>query len=187
MTQDHGGHVEFSRSLRLDKLAGGPVERTLEATSDELRALCQRFDLVGLHALSGQVTVSRPADSPLVRVEGAFTASLRQTCVVLLEPFDAEVGERFVQLYTLDPAAAEAATESGEVFVALDEDDTPEPLAGESLDLGEVLAEQLALALDPHPRAPHAEFDPARYGVAPDAAEEADNPFAVLRHLKPDG
>jgi uncharacterized metal-binding protein YceD (DUF177 family) len=51
-----------------------------------------------------------------------------------------------------------------------------------------VLAEQLALALDPHPRAPDAEFDPARYGVAPDEDEEAaENPFAVLRHLKRDG
>jgi uncharacterized metal-binding protein YceD (DUF177 family) len=186
MTQDTGESIEFARKLRLDKLAGGPVERTLEAKPDECRALRDRFELDDLSAFSGTVTVSRVTDSPLIRVEGRFTARVRQTCVVKLEPFDAEVGESFVQLYTLDPAAAEA--EEGEVFVALEEDDTPEPLTGDSLDLGEVLAEQLALSLDPHPRAPDAEFDPARYGVGPDEDEEAEeNPFAVLRHLKRDG
>ncbi|WP_027288889.1 YceD family protein [Rhodovibrio salinarum] len=186
MTQDNGDSIEFSRKLRLDKLAGGPIERTLEAKPEECRQLRDRFGLVDLMALSGTVTVSRLIDSPLIRVEGSFQAQVRQTCVVKLEPFDAEVAESFVQLYTLDPAAAEA--EEGEVFVALDEDDTPEPLTGDSLDLGEVLAEQLALALDPHPRAPDATFDPERYGVGPDEEDEAaDNPFAVLRHLKGDG
>lgn len=184
MTQDNADSPEFSRKLRLDKLAGGPVERALEAKPDECRRLCARFGLVDLSSLSGTVTVSRLIDSPLIRAEGSFEARVRQTCVVKLEPFDATVGESFVQLYTLDPAAAEA--EDGEVFVALEEDDTPEPLAGDSLDLGEVLAEQLALALDPHPRAPDAEFDPARYGVGPDEEDEADTPFAVLRQLKRD-
>lgn len=186
MTQDNADSIEFSRKLRLDKLAGGPVERALEATPEECRRLCARFGLVDLMALNGRLTVSRQIDSPLVRVEGRFQARVRQTCVVKLEPFDAEVGESFVELYTLDPAAAEA--EEGEVFVALDEDGAPEPLPGDSLDLGEVLAEQMALALDPHPRAPDAEFDPARYGVEPDGDDDTpDNPFAVLRQLKRDG
>ncbi|MBK1668644.1 hypothetical protein CKO28_11450 [Rhodovibrio sodomensis] len=186
MTQHTRDSIEFSRKLRLDKLAGGPVERSLEAKPEECRQLCARLGLDGLSALTGTLSVSRLIDSPLIRVEGSFAAHVRQTCVVKLEPFDAKVGESFVQLYTLDPAAAEA--EEGEVFVALEEDDTPEPLTGDSLDLGEVLAEQLALALDPHPRAPDAEFDPARYGVAPDEDEEPDDtPFAVLRQLKRDG
>jgi uncharacterized metal-binding protein YceD (DUF177 family) len=186
MTQDTGDAIEFSRKLRLDKLAGGPVERAVEAGPAECQALAGRFGLQAVHAVAGTLTVSRLIDSPLIRVEGSFQARVRQTCVVKLEPFDAALGESFVQLYTLDPAAAEA--DAGEVFVALDEDDAPEPLAGDSLDLGEVLAEQLALALDPHPRAPDAEFDPARYGVSPDDDDEAaDNPFAVLRHLKRGG
>lgn len=186
MTQENADSIEFSRKLRLDKLAGGPVERALEAKPEECRQLCTRFGLDDLSALNGTVTVSRLIDSPLIRVEGSFTARVRQTCVVKLEPFDADVGESFVQLYTLDPAAAEA--EEGEVFVALEDDDTPEPLTGDSLDLGEVLAEQLALALDPHPRAPDAEFDAARYGVEPDEDTDADeNPFAVLRQLKREG
>ena len=188
MSQDDADKTEFSRRLRLDKLAGGPVERTLEAQPKECGELRQRLGLDGLFSLSGTLKVARLIDSPLIRVEGSFTARVRQTCVVKLEPFEADVGERFVQLYTLDPAAAEA--EEGEVLVALDDDEPPEPLTGDSLDLGEVLAEQLALALDPHPRAPDAAFDPARYGVAPDEDDEdgdADNPFAVLRHLKPDG
>lgn len=183
MTQESGESPEFSRKLRLDKLAAGPVERALEAGGSERAALAARFGLVGLDRLTGKLRVSRPMDSPIVRVEGEFAARVTQTCVVTLEAFAAEVGEAFVQLYTLDPAAAD----EGEVFVAVDDDDTPEPLAGDALDLGEVLAEQLALALDPHPRAPGARFEGASFGSGPETPEAADNPFAVLRHLKSDG
>lgn len=183
MTVTPGTPAEFSRKLRLDRLAGGPVERQLEADARERAALAERFALLGLDALTGTLRVTRQLDSPLVRVEGELRAEVRQTCVVTLAPFAARVEERFVQLFTLD-AGPEA---SGEVFVAVEEDDPPEPVDGDSIDLGEVLAEQLALALDPHPRAPGVEFAGASFGDDDAAGDaEADNPFAVLRRLKRD-
>jgi hypothetical protein len=36
--------------------------------------------------------------------------------------------------------------------------DEPEPLEGDRIDLGEIVAEELALAIDPYPRAPGAEL-----------------------------
>lgn len=180
MTVTPGMTAEFSRKLRLDRLAGGAVERQLEANAQERAALAERFGLPGLDALTGTLRVSRQMDSPLVRVEGELGAEVRQTCVVTLAPFAARVEERFVQLFTLD-AVPEA---TGEVFVAVDEDDPPEPIDGDSIDLGEVLAEQLALALDPHPRAPGVEFEGASFGGDGPEDETADNPFAVLKRLK---
>lgn len=177
MTVTPGGTTEFSRKLRLDHLASGRSEQQLEADPAERAALAERFGLVELSNLTGRIVVTRPMDSPLVRVEGALAADVVQTCVVSLAAFPARIEESFVQLFTLDDAPAD----SGEVYVAAEDDDTPEPVTGDSIDLGEVLAEQLALALDPHPRAPGVTFEGASYG-APD--EEPDNPFAVLQQLK---
>lgn len=172
--------VEFSRKLRIDRLGPGNVVRDLEATPQECAALARRFDLPAIESLSGHLRVSRPAGGPIIRVEGSFTAEVSQICVVTLETFSSRLGEEFVQLFTL-----EAPADEGEVFIAPEDEDTPEPLAGESLDLGEVLAEQLALALDPHPRKPGAAFDGASFGAdeAPEESDDADTPFGVLKHL----
>jgi uncharacterized metal-binding protein YceD (DUF177 family) len=182
MTVTPDDPAEFSRKLRLDRLASGRYEQQLEAGPQERAALATRFGLDDLTSLTGRVVVTRPTDSPLVRVEGALEADVLQTCVVSLQPFPAHVAESFVQLFTLD----DSAEESGEVFVAADEDDAPEPLTGDSLDLGEVLAEQLALALDPHPRAPGVRFEGASFGAGGDDDDTPENPFAVLRQLKRD-
>lgn len=186
MTAIPGGTVEFSRKLRLDRLAAGDVEADLTATQAENAALAERFGLLRIEALSGHLRVRRPAGGPLIRVEGHVTADVRQTCVVSLEPFAAHVEDDFVQLYTLEPDR-----EEGEVFVSPEDEDTPEPLDADFLDLGEIVAEQLALALDPYPRKPSVSFEGASFGPGTKddgegvgGDEEGDTPFAALKHLK---
>ena len=58
----------------------------------------------------------------------------------------------------------------------LDEEDPPDPIVDGKVDLGALAAEFLALALDPYPRKPGAEF------AAPEVAEP-DSPFAELARL----
>jgi uncharacterized metal-binding protein YceD (DUF177 family) len=57
-------------------------------------------------------------------------------------------------------------------------------LGPEGLDLGEVAAEELSLALDPYPRKPGARLEKSRYGESEEEAEKGRNPFAVLAGLK---
>jgi hypothetical protein len=66
---------------------------------------------------------------------------------------------------------------------ATDGDDDPDDIETEAgiADLGEALAQQLSLALDPYPRTPGAEL-PDEY-----RADGASGPFAVLRKLRPNG
>ena len=70
--------------------------------------------------------------------------------------------------------------------VARGDDDQPEFLEGDEIDIGEVVAEHLGLNLDPYPRRPGVVFsaqdDTAEDEVDPDSA----SPFAVLRELKND-
>jgi hypothetical protein len=60
-------------------------------------------------------------------------------------------------------------------------DDPPEVLPAEGLDLGELVVQELAVVLDPYPRAPGAEV-PAEF--QPSEAEEVKGPFAALAALK---
>ncbi len=65
--------------------------------------------------------------------------------------------------------------------VAPGEDDLPEWLEGDEIDMGEVVAEHLGLYLDPYPSRPGVVFSPQ------DEADPAPaSPFAVLRDSKND-
>ncbi|MHA1113576.1 MAG: hypothetical protein ACTSRY_03615, partial [Alphaproteobacteria bacterium] len=56
-----------------------------------------------------------------------------------------------------------------------------EPLTGESIDIGELAAERLALALPAHPRAEDARFEmPDGAEAEPLSAPERTRPFAGL-------
>jgi len=100
-----------------------------------------------------------------ILAEGRLQARVVQTCVVSLEDFPADIDEAFRVRFV--PAGQES--------------DDPDPeaddeigYAGGMLDLGEAAAEQLALTLDPYPRAPGAELPELD-------AEAAAHPFAALR------
>lgn len=174
---------EFSRVVALDRFGDKPFVRQLVATPEECAALAARFGIESVGRLQGTLRVSQPASGPAIRVAGHLEADVIQTCVVSLALCGQSVAENFVQRYT-----TEVVAEPEEVFSEPDAEEPPETLEGDTLDLGEILAEQLALALDPYPRAPGATFEGASFGPwdAEDeaAAQAAKSPFAALDDLK---
>lgn len=110
---------------------------------------------------------------------GTLGATAVQPCAVTLDPvtsrIDTQVVRRYVAAYA-DPTEAEAESP---------EDDSIEPLP-ETLDLGDLFAETLALALPDFPRAEGSELGEmtaAPPGVAP--LTQADvSPFRALAALK---
>ena len=163
---------EFSRPVRL---APDPREVVLDANAAECAALAVRFGILGIHALGARVQL-RPEAGGTIRARGTLSAEVEQACVVTLEPVRQRVEAAF-DLRIL-----------GEGETPADEDpDSPDEIEsqGGTVDLGEAVAEQLALALDPYPRAEGAElpeFDP------PEPPEptppERPNPFAGLAKLR---
>jgi hypothetical protein len=91
---------------------------------------------------------------------------VRQSCVVTLEPVDSLINESFERTYRTghghDSSGRSLAEE--DLSTPLADDDDWEPLAGDSIDVGEVAAEELALALDPYPRRKDAHFTPPADG-----------------------
>lgn len=164
---------EFSRPFTADRLGQAAVTETLLAGPAECAALAKRLRLVELTQLSAVVTLERTLGG-LIHVSGRLEADVIQTCVVTLTDFPSHVEDSF----TVDFGNAPA--EFGDE-IELDPDyDPPEPIEGGIIDLGELVTQYLALALDPHPRAPGATLDPAWSGA--DVAETS--PFAVLKNLK---
>ncbi|MDB5374249.1 MAG: hypothetical protein JWP04_2891 [Belnapia sp.] len=160
---------EFHRPVTLGTIGqGGHSGRrlVLEATPAECAALAARFDILGLDRLTATLELT-PEEKGTVRVAGRLVASLTQACVVSLAPVHQSIDEP-VACRLLPPGRAPADGPDD-----LDEIESPDGIA----DLGEVVAELLALALDPYPRAPAAVL-PEGFGGA------VSGGFAALAALR---
>ncbi len=179
---------EFSRIVAVDRMEA--VE-TLDIVADgaERAALARRFGLDSLDALTASVTLTKFGDGRRLRLSANFSADVVQSCVVTLEPVSSRIEDSFVLVYDEDAGGAAGA----EIVVLLKGQNSPEPLPGNVIDVGEAVAEHLALALDPYPRAPGGKL-PA-LGLAPggaDAGKEGDDtagefsesPFKELAKLR---
>jgi len=111
------------------------------------------------------------------RLDAVLSASVVQPCVVTLEPVTTAIRETVTRHY-LDGWTAPTGDE-----VEMPADDSAEPLP-DAVDLAQVMAEALALALPVYPRRPGAGLDTAEFtppGSAGDAALR--RPFAGLADL----
>jgi len=181
--------AEFSRVVAVDRMPPEGRALTLSATEQERGALAARFGLEGLESLVANVAV-RPlgtkARQPLVEVDATMVARVRQTCVVTLVPLVREITDSVRQRYGGGVGADGAA----EVDVDADSvEDPPEPLDGGHIDVGELVAELLGLAIDPHPRAEGVEFaSRSDWGAETEnagdsGADRASGPFSALAAL----
>ncbi len=179
---------ELSRRVRLDPaLYRNGRRMEIAAEGQECAALAQRFSLQEITSLQAHVTLSPLREARYLTVEGQVRARVVETCSVTLAPLPVALDEPFAVVFDLK------APETATVDMALtgpELADTPEPLTGDNLDVGELVAEHLALALDPWPRSPEAVVewgDPQ--GPSPEQeaqAQAAAHPFAALARLKTD-
>ena len=165
--------VEFARPQRVDTI--GDDARTIEVDADaqERAALAKRFDLIGIERLTGKFTIRR--DAAGIIAEGRVTAAVIQACSITGDPLPATVDEPVALRFVAEEDAGQDEVELG------DSDIDVIPHDGGTIDLGEVAAETMALALDPFPRGPNAEVVLKEAGVL---SEEQAGPFGVLAGLK---
>lgn len=176
---------EFVRRVVVEPWPEGGLSVELQADAGERSALARRFDLVELGALAASGRLERAADGREIRFRGQLMADVVQTCVVSLEPVATRILEPIERSYRR-LAPGEELPQAAEVLVDPEAVEA-EPLPGASIDLGEVLAEELGIALDPYPRRGDAYEQLPELG--PDAsldgpeADPAASPFAPLAML----
>jgi uncharacterized metal-binding protein YceD (DUF177 family) len=159
--------LELHRPINLDHIGASGLTVTVEASPAECAALAARMRLPAVHALTCEFRLTGGEQSHFA-ARGHLRACITQTCVVTLEDFETEVEEVF-QVHFVP------AGEESEIIDPEADDDLP--YEGNSIDLGEAAAEQLALALDPYPRSPGAE-------LPQELLDEAPHPFAALGSLR---
>lgn len=168
------GDLTFHHIVRLGELNNGPVRAAVAADEGERAALAKDLDLVGLSRLSADLEVRPWADG--AEVEGKLVAEVTYECGVTLDPYDATITTNVFMRF-VPRGSPNAPEEAAEIELDLEADDPPDVLQGSEIDLGAIVAEHLALSLDPFPRKPGAEFEPP-------AADEPESPFAVLKALR---
>jgi uncharacterized metal-binding protein YceD (DUF177 family) len=169
---------EFSRPVRIDTIGAGERSIALEADARERAALAERFGLLALGHLSAELRLRRDGD--MIYAEGRIRAVAEQACVASGVAVPAEVDGTFSLRFV--PERADAGEE---IELDAEEIDTID-YAGGAIDLGETVAETLALNLDPFPRAPDADAVLKAAGVLSEEEAKAarDGPFAALKALK---
>lgn len=167
--------IEFSRTIDTRSLGNDPVR--LEADPAERMALARRFGIVAVESLVAEVMLE-PV-KPGVKAEGRLDAAIVQSCAISGEDLPVTISEplslRFV------PARGPGRPDEE---VELEADDLDEiEFTGTQFDLGEAIAQSLALAIDPFLEGPNAEEFRKTSGYF---GEERENPFAALAKLKKD-
>ena len=164
---------EFSRPMDVRQTDRRNV--TLTASEAERAALARRFGIVRIDRLDALLELDR--DGTTVSAAGRLEADIVQSCAVSGEDLPMVAEEELTLRFV--PQGSHAPDEELE----LSEDDCDEiEYAGSVIDLGEAVAQSLALAIDPFATGPDAERVRKEVGLD---EPERENPFAVLKGLKP--
>lgn len=165
---------EWTRMIDIRQLPQTPVD--IEADADERRRLAGRFGLTAIEHLTAHVQFE--ADKDRITVTGRIRAAIIQACAISGEDFPVAIDEP-VDLRFVPPQTAPVPDEEIELSAeACDEIE----YTGTAFDLGEALAQTLALSIDPFAQGPDADRARAEHGLA---GESTGGAFAALSALKP--
>jgi len=176
---------EFSFPIDITSLAASGRTYTFEAAADSRERVARRLGVRDVATLTARFDLT-PRAGAMVHVTGTVRASLTQTCVVTLVPVPALLVEEVDATFTTVAPKVIAANPNADIeqLVALGEADPPEEATDGTIDLGELAVVQIALGLDPYPRAPGAAFSWEGMGEEKGEKPQLSGPFAVLATLK---
>lgn len=168
---------DFSHIVDVRDLPQNGADYDISANEPECAGLAERFGLVRIDGFNAKLRLEARARGA-VRLSGRVTAKVTHTCVVTLDLVEESVDVELDIVFRRD--FEELAPDGQELINEADF----EPLAGDSLDIGGIIAEEMALSLNPYPRAATAPM------IGPDGGETLENlarekPFAALEALLP--
>ncbi|WP_374591504.1 DUF177 domain-containing protein [Novosphingobium sp.] len=162
---------ELSRPYDATRLPA--AEQVIEASAEECAALARRFGLVAVKSLAARIALK--ADGPTVRATGQLRADVVQSCAVSGEDLPVKIVEP-IALHFVPPADSPESEEE----IELEAEDLDEiEMEGTRFDLGEAVAQSLALAIDPYLEGPGAE-EVRKAGLL---GQGESSPFAALKGL----
>lgn len=165
---------EFAREFDVRQIEGKHVR--IEATEAERAALAQRFGLVRIDSLEAEALLSR-AGERAVEASGTLKARFVQACAVSAEDLPVSVEEPLFFRFVPEATGHEPDEE-----LEIDAEDCDEiEYSGTHFDLGEAVAQTLALSIDPFLTGPEADEARRAAGIG---TPEDQGPFAALKGMK---
>jgi len=166
--------AEFSRMVDIRAIDARP--RHVEADARERAALAARFGLVRIDSLSADVDLV--PDGASVDAQGTLAADIVQSCAISGDDLPVSIREPIA--FRFVPESDVSAEPDEEIELAEEELDEI-PFDGRTFDLGEAVAQSLALAIDPYATGPNADEARKEAGLLD---EDSAGPFAGLAALK---
>ena len=161
--------ITLDSMIRVDRVQpDSPHFFKFVASDKELKSLAARFEFLGILSLSAELTIcnsARDCWDVAGHLRGIVVQACGSTGVPLRETVDFLIEERYVR--------TDNDQEEVEVHMS-----AAEPLENETINIGELLAQTLSIAVTPWPRAPEA---PKMFTSG---EELPDHPFAGLAALK---
>lgn len=176
---------EFACRISLATVSEAGLEKRLAASEPARAALVRRLGVIDLPRFSATFRLAPRRGGRAYLLDAHLSAEVVQSCVVSLEPVAEEIEEDLRILFdrdmTPDPEMMGPPQEGlfeGEVTDF-------EPLDGGEIDIGEILCQFLALALDPYPRRPGLEANLPRESAGEEERPQASrkNPFSSLSNM----
>jgi uncharacterized metal-binding protein YceD (DUF177 family) len=166
--------IAYSHPVAVSTLHGSS-RLTLEPDAAARTRIAKSLGLHAVNALVARLEMNG-AENGLVTVEGTLEADVEPVCVVTLDPFAQHVAGpvaiRFAPAGLIEKMTKRAQADGIEDF------EPPDEISAGTIDFGALAVEFLALALDPYPRKPGAEFG----GLNEDKG--GTSPFEALKQLK---
>ncbi len=148
---------EFSVETDLAALGKAGKLFRLATDDDQRRKIAERLGVIAVEKLEGEIRLTATRSD--IHAAGIVKASLRRECVASLEPMTENIDEKFeISFIRQAPTETEGANEESEDWMLA------EVHEGDVFDVGELLVQQLSLAMAPFPRKPGAASLAEQYG-----------------------
>lgn len=187
---------ELYRPFKVDSVGTGDQKKvSITAEDAELKALAVRFGVQSVDSLTADLIVDGQSDGCTYCVSGTLKAQVTQPCVVTLEDLHQDIEEEVeawfyeegnVASYSKNKKIKEMknASAEGKEMPMPEERDDPEVIENGIIDLGDVVAQFMALGIDLYPSSDKLEDGQDEYVSRFQNKEES--PFSVLKdiHIK---
>lgn len=182
-------------TVPVKKLAKNGISLSYEASDTEIEVIREAYDLHAAHLFRLEVDL-RQGQQGIITVKGRLAVSVEQKCVVTLLPVAEKMDFDFDRLFVRDrdnnkrknKKDKQRRDDGVEVVIEPLDDDPPDILTGNSIDIGKMALEEFSLGLNPYPRhstAPGtAEFSFPGTTTADDTSDADVRPFAVLKSIQ---
>ena len=166
---------EFSRPIKVDQIGRLAGNLHIAAKAEERMALMRRFGLLALDRLEADYGIGE--DNGAIVARGRIRATLSQPCVATGLPVPEQIDSDFLLRFIVEGTDVVGSDE-----LELDGEDCDTiGYDGQIIDMGEAVAETMALVMAPYPRSPDADAYLKEVGVL---NEDQTGPFAALLALK---